>query len=396
MVEEIEAAYRVATPLFCSGASTAQAELRPASFKGVLRFWWRALAWSRYQGDLKRIHGEEEKLFGSASHGRGKVTLQLVVDGKDELRKQEVCPPAVLRTGAGAGAPVIGAGARYLGYGLMGTAGELTRACLRAPLEFTARLRCRDLEREERVLLRDALRALGTLGGLGARTRRGYGSLVLRTLRIPGEEWRPPEHIERLAEEIRSLHLTWPGEAKLPEYTALSKRARYVLLTGQSSQLLELLDLLGREMVRFRSWGHHGKILGNVAAEGIFTGDHDLMRKMRPKERRTHPRRIVFGLPHNYGKQAEDKVEPAGKNLERRASPLFIHAHECGMRPVLVLAFLPAVFLPSEHGAARVKVGGKSVSLADEAQLWKPIDEFLERLLHTSKEHFESRQEVRP
>ena len=40
----IRATYRIVTPMFCGGAEQ-QAEFRLASFKGVLRFWWRALMW---------------------------------------------------------------------------------------------------------------------------------------------------------------------------------------------------------------------------------------------------------------------------------------------------------------------------------------------------------------
>ena len=36
----IQATYRIVTPMFCGGAEQ-QAEFRLASFKGVLRFWWR-------------------------------------------------------------------------------------------------------------------------------------------------------------------------------------------------------------------------------------------------------------------------------------------------------------------------------------------------------------------
>jgi CRISPR-associated protein Cmr1 len=51
----IQATFQVTTPLFCGGADGSSAELRPSSVKGVLRFWWRACAWSRFDGDLTRI-----------------------------------------------------------------------------------------------------------------------------------------------------------------------------------------------------------------------------------------------------------------------------------------------------------------------------------------------------
>ena len=46
-METIEATFKVVTPMFMSGADQSQAELRTASIKGALRFWWRALAWER-------------------------------------------------------------------------------------------------------------------------------------------------------------------------------------------------------------------------------------------------------------------------------------------------------------------------------------------------------------
>ena len=45
----IEATYRINTPMFIAGAEQdKEAELRLPSFKGALRFWWRALAYGRY------------------------------------------------------------------------------------------------------------------------------------------------------------------------------------------------------------------------------------------------------------------------------------------------------------------------------------------------------------
>ena len=70
MSVSIEAAYQVVTPLFCAGADPKRPELRCASFKGVLRYWWRALAWRRFGGDLDAIRQNEEplaKLLGLAA-----------------------------------------------------------------------------------------------------------------------------------------------------------------------------------------------------------------------------------------------------------------------------------------------------------------------------------------
>jgi len=50
------------TPMFMYGADGKTPELRPASIKGVMRFWWRAI-----HGDLslKELHKKEGDIFGS-------------------------------------------------------------------------------------------------------------------------------------------------------------------------------------------------------------------------------------------------------------------------------------------------------------------------------------------
>ncbi|MDR0965046.1 MAG: type III-B CRISPR module RAMP protein Cmr1 [Myxococcales bacterium] len=64
----VEATYQVVTPMFCGGAEQ-KSEFRLPSFKGVLRFWWRALMWGRLNGDLGKLQEAEDYLFGSASGG---------------------------------------------------------------------------------------------------------------------------------------------------------------------------------------------------------------------------------------------------------------------------------------------------------------------------------------
>lgn len=372
MALEIDARFLVTTPLFGRGAGDDRAELRLPSFKGVLRFWWRALAWSRLQGDREAIRQEEDALFGSAGGGQSRLAMRL----QASANPAQVDLGAILKVPGGN--RTVGEGARYLGFGVMGSAGQLTRACLAAPFEFQVRMRLREqgLSQEQEQSVRDALTALGTLGSMGSKSRKGYGSLSLRSLVIDGEEkWRAPDTMAELAAEIRNLPRSG-GPATLPEYTALTSESRHVLMSGRASEPLELLDLAGRELVRYRSWGHQGKVLGEDS-ERRFKDDHDLM-KRAPQLRKTHPARVAFGLPHNYGPGAGNQVGPEDRGLDRRASPLFIHIHQCGETPVAVVSFLPARFLPD---GAKISVGGQPVPQTPEPDLYQPIHDFLNRLL---------------
>jgi CRISPR-associated protein Cmr1 len=384
----IEATFRVVTPLFCSGAESDRPELRLPSLKGVLQYWWRALAWSRLGGNLATIRRHEDQLFGSSRSGQSRVLLRMV---PPKLQTRSV--GTVLTAVPGDSRPV-GEGARYLGYGVMeafpsrskGTkAGELTRACFPAPFEFTVHLLCRDLDTCAIILLLDSLRAVGMLGGLGAKSRKGYGSLVLGSLKLDGANQQCPRSIDELCATIATLRST-NGSPGLPQYTALSSQARHVLLMSDKKYPLEMLDLVGREMVRYRSWGRGGRILGGrIDSEQHFKDDHDLM---KGAVRNSHPRRVAFGLPHSYGRQ---QVIPYSSKLDRRASPLFIHIHECEGVPVAVLSFLPARFLPK--GKSHISVGGARVAQVPECQLYEPIHDFLDRLLNESKIRRNTRQE---
>lgn len=387
MATEFEATYRVVTPLFCAGADPGRpdsAELRLPSFKGVLRFWWRALAWSRLDGDLGEIQRQEDALFGSTGAGQSRVSMRLAIDpDRPLIRKDEIL------TVPASDGRVVGEGARYLGYGVMhafdskksnARKGQLTRACLRAPFDFTVHMQLRergaspDELRQQSASLEDALVCLGTHGGVGAKNRKGYGSLVVRSLLVNREQrWHRPQHMHDLRDAVLALRRHHHA-ASHPEYTALSRESRHMLLTSDRVHAMELLDLVGREFMRFRSWGNKGRVLGRPS-EKNFRDDHDLMHGDR---RRMHPRRIAFGLPHNYGKRPDKQVGPHHKDLDRRASPLFIHIHECGETPVAVLSFLPARFLPEDR--SDISVGGTRISQTPEADLYRPIHEFLDRL----------------
>lgn len=380
----VEATYRVTTPMFCGGANQGEAELRLPSFKGVLRFWWRALAWSRLMGDLTAIKREEDELFGSAVGGQARVSMRL-----DTVCQPETIPvDEILTLPPRKGK--VGEGARYLGYGVMhafdsrksgAKAGQLTRACLRAPFRFTVRMRGRNLNPAELNSLSHALIALGVFGGMGAKSRKGYGSLVMESLRVDNQEaWQAPQSIGELCDRIGRLRPNH-GPDGWPDYTALTHTTRHVLATANKTEPLEVLNLVGREMVRYRSWGHNGKVF-EEPSERTFRDDHDLM-KSPSRVRNSHPRRIAFGLPHNYGKQSEDQVGPAEKEFDRRASPLFIHIHECGETPVAVLSFLPVRFLP--EGKSDISVGGKRVPQEPESEFYRPIHGFLDRLLDPNR-----------
>ncbi len=415
-METIEATYRVTTPMFLGGADPQQAELRLASFKGVLRFWWRASVWPRIAvqgGSVKDLHRKEAELFGSSDEqvGQSKVSLRLRLDsGTPGLVPRDM----QLKDGNS----VVGLGARYLGYGVMEAfsstkkntrEGQLTRGCLWPSFSFRVSMVVKaalgEAQRREILL---ALKLLGLLGSLGSKARKGYGSLTLARLAVSDKEiWSPPSTSEQVRAVLGTLRREALGDGGAsssrpftsadPPFTALSAQTQILVVPARELRTtpLALLDHLGREMIRYRSWGRNGTILGreNVESEKLFKRDHNLM-KQPVRERSRHPERIAFGLPHNYGREPDKQVNPADKGLDRRASPLWLHIHQASenVSPLAVLCFMPATFLP--QGSSDISVGGNHVPL-ETANLWKPIEGLLDRFLkqHT-KEPFGEALEV--
>ncbi len=369
------ATYSVVTPLFLGDALRDATRFSLTSFKGQLRFWWRALVWSEI-GDLARLQQAEARLFGKAGEsgkealGQSRVLIRIEATALGEAH------PEGHRLGPGPGA-------RYLGYGLMGAfgkrAGVLDRSCSPAGGQFRIGLAFRDdVDPGEKKRVLDALKLLGLLGGLGARVRRGWGSLTLEKLEGPDADWSKPESIEAYRKAVRDI--VGRPQVGRPPFSAFSAESRVDLLaTGTES--LALLDRVGREMVRYRAWGFNGRILDGEPALQRFEDDHDWAKQPWTGKRNSYlPKRAAFGLPHNYGPKCHNAgVTTTGADGagDRRGSPLFLHIQDLGRGGFAAVAtFLPAAFTPD--GKAKAKWDGGGYEAPVRTDWCDTITEFLD------------------
>ncbi len=393
-LQKITATFEVVTPLFLGGADPASTvELRPPSIKGALRFWWRALAWGRCGGDLKDIHVQEARLFGAAGAesteeargSTGQASFLLRVHSIDGAKRIPVGQVLEQR-----GRPV-GPGMRYFGYGLMGAFGEkqgkLERPCLSARLRFSVDLVSQQPLDPEII---NALKAMGLLGGIGSRARRGYGSLSLTSL--GGDAigaWPPPATGDDYVRELRAIIGADALKAEEPPYTAFSRFSR-IVVTSEDDDPLVLLDDIGRQMQRYRSWGHRGEV-NREPSEQNFTDDHDWFRN-GSSPRVGHPRRVIFGLPHNYSKD----VGITSKQHDRRGSPISVHIHKLQNRHIGVILVLRAAFLP-DGDMLLISEGRREPTLCAPQIDWKVMDDFIDGVSrNTGKPYFPNRRQVLP
>lgn len=146
-MQHLEVTFRLETPLYLAGANQSKAELRVPSIKGALRYWYRAI-----QPNLAM----EGKIFGSMQEGQSALRLHL------EKPKYHTADSQPFIQG--------NAGAPYFAFSLK------DRAYLPSDTTFRLHLHVP----KESPSWQDYLASiwlLTAIGGLGSRTRRGYGSI---------------------------------------------------------------------------------------------------------------------------------------------------------------------------------------------------------------------------
>ncbi len=405
-MERIEATYRIVTPMFIGDANKEATCIRPPSFKGVLRFWWRALNWGSFYKQengneteaLKALHEEEVRLFGgSAEKGgqgcfllsiqRGELSGQKVGNLHPNLKpsKQVKNQYEKMRTD-----PNDMASARYLGYGLIvpfttkdgdtkkikSHAGQLDRTCLDEDQCFTVLFLFRD-KVDDSIL--SALKAIGLLGSMGSRSRHGFGSIALERIVCGNEEtWTSPKNQEQYQTKVKKLFGCFSNIPQ-PPYSAFSADSRVDWLLADDSPY-KVLDQFGMKMLDYRSWGRTAgdgtrrPLPSGKKSEERFEDDHHWFRKnnWRLNHPDFHPRRVMFGLPHNYGQSSNSHV--TAEKHDRRSSPLFFHVHPVGKNIFAGIAiYLPSMFLPAGE---KTDAGGSNVTA--KTNDWNVITDFLD------------------
>jgi CRISPR-associated protein Cmr1 len=310
-----ERTYTLITPLFGGGVEPREADpvsvVRATEVRGQLRFWWRALRGWQGQGSVERLLELESTLFGSAGEG-GASPLAVEVEVLERGKDVEV-------------AQYGRAVQWYLGFPLRGEGGWARvkeGVAFRLRLRFPERVKSLNLAEE----LEAALWAWETFGGIGARTRRGFGALLREGASPPTEE----EIRERLGRYSRQGG--WPEE--VPH------------LTPQS--LVRVVPLSWKELAERYQAFRQARPGGNSRSPGrSLWPEPDEIRRLTGRHAPTHPPRhpvrkfprAHFGLPIIF--HFKDRGDPPDTTLklreaERRASPLLFRPLGKEQRPCVV------------------------------------------------------------
>ncbi len=422
----LKATFHINSPMFVAGAEQSKAEFTPTAFKGVLRFWWRALNWSQIrlasenkEQALKELHRKEGLIFGvSASDGRegmGQggclVNLDTTLQATDKKSQEAENILGIYiyqnrRQEDHWGIRKGGLG-YLLGQGIFNTgkvsnkSKGLSRSFIQHGQTFSVELTVFSQYQNEII---DTLKLIGLLGGFGSRSRHGFGSVTLLDIEKKqldtGNDFSSLNiNVSNAVECLQNLLNKYQcfANTELPPLSAFYADSRIDVVTFNSDDSLELLNKVGEELQLYRSWGNDGKVSirdedGKFKdAERNFKKDHDLMldyidRKPQLVKNPIHPLRVVFGLPHAYRYSSTgDKIRadaqipiknPNGKEKlkdTRRASPLIQHIHKSSQGYQLVHCLLKSEFL---HTKGSIVIKNKTMPANVD---WTVITKFMDR-----------------
>jgi CRISPR type III-B/RAMP module RAMP protein Cmr1 len=292
MMHQITLKLQFITPCFCSGADQNQAELRPQSIAGQLRWWHRVLNGG---ADLKK----ESQLFGSAGdEGRSRLQIRTRITKPRECRESWLTALATSERNKKTHEKH-----KLLGYFwfFLDKQGRIeNRAFLPEGTEFELILRSRDEE-----ALRQGMRVAmlwASLGALGSRSTRAAGSTTLKQIEIGSVSDTFAEEIQSLATQNTATSLTrhlW-GESMPPyEIWRFNKT-----MSGEQA-----VKWLSDRWYCLRAYGYKGKRPECGSAENLGELDHRDAATLFGSKAQSKPyvRRAVLGLPYR-------QKEPGGRN----------------------------------------------------------------------------------
>jgi len=351
------------TPAFIGGANQ-QAELRPASFVGLLRWWWRAL---KGECDIKRLRAEEVKIFGGIAKNQRKEEIKMAspvylrIEGdvskhKDLIKKYGLDLIFDEKKRAFFGSH-IGVGYLYYFMILPKNKRNGQEEERREFIEPGSTLKLTLIGKDE-VLNHyiASLWALVFLGGVGARSRRGGGNLRVVDYN-PKDLPKDSEKIsftptgdfcEWFVKNLKEAkHLVGSSKGSCDKYSNLSN-VKLVLSKTEFNTWFEALNDIGKEFMRFR----------REKKQSVFDT-------------------AVFGLPvmHSNGKFVE-----AERGIKRRSSPVIIKVVKTPEDKYKWMVLrLRGKFLPD---GAKLRFGEKTGEPSSDLDL---IEEFFRRLKERQK-----------
>lgn len=327
----IERSYRLITPLMGGGVKAGENDpsflIRPSSIRGQLRFWWRACFGGSNQPQsnealLADMFEREAAIFGQAAYygenssepkkiiGKGASSIQIEVNvtNKGEIIQHR-----------GKSIAHFSSPYSYAAFPLRNKLVYKPDPRINIEFKLTIRLNHAD-QREE---LEKVLWAWQTFGGIGARTRRGFGVLQRIDNQVDRYAFNNKEDLCDQIAKILTTRKYWPAD--VPH---LSTDMRLHLAKPKPTPLETWADLL-KSYKKFRQERNEGDPDNDPLSPGRSRWpEPDALRRATGRRLAKHQDithidaypRGEFGLPIIF--QFKDQADPPETELRLEADPI--------------------------------------------------------------------------
>jgi CRISPR-associated protein Cmr1 len=343
--------------MFMAGADGRTPELRPSEFKGMMRFWWRAI---RAENDIENLKREEAEIFGGSGEGQGKSKIRIRVYPQpnnnshgNNLKNDYNLNWAFDRNTKS----LVGnhAGIGYLLYSTVLPRNE--KSYIKPNFNFSIELSSFDEKAFKQALA--SLWASIYLGGFGTRARRGGGNLT----------------VEEADTDILNFVLKGENSDEIANWIIQNFQNAKKLIKSNNTWAFSYSNLsFSRFIISKNSFNSWQEALNNIG-------------KIYLDFRKSHKNQIfdtaVFGLPVMH---QGFKIE--GGNSNRRASPLVIKILSTNNRYWCMALRLFGEFLPKEEVLTKkIRERNKWQSKETQKPDYSLIDEFW-RVLKSNGQEF--------
>lgn len=341
--------YELITPLFGGGVKSGEADpvtvIRGTEIRGQLRFWWRATRGGQFNGNLGAMKDSEDKIWGTTYKKDGILlahneTIQIVVESNsqnsfiqpyiiytDKKNKKQSKPDPT---------SVVPA---YAAFPLQPSETDLKQQesipkkvssgiTFKLTITFPMHLHI-DIEA--------AVWAWETFGGIGARTRRGFGALHLISVDGKKVVEVDKDNVRNwIQEHITNFVATGTFPQGLPH---LSQHTQFqVIPSRNNASAISVWQFLIDRLKSFRQARTQG------TSGRTLWPEPEAIRELtnRRGSNKKFPR-AAFGLPIIFHfKDAFDPKDSTlrGKDSERLASPLLLRPFVCKGNQAVGLAVL--------------------------------------------------------
>lgn len=254
----IEFNCRIITPMFIGNATKKEVELRPPAVKAAIRFWWRAMHGNLSLPELKN---RESKIFGCGGNKAVKSKIRIITQDLTLVEAVDLPSKGFSRKINKTTPQEEISGVNTLKYLAFGTTG---RKYYTPESTFTITIYTPDEFRQEIIY---ALKMCSAFGGLGAKSRNGYGRFTIENTSDDENDF-----IKRFVEGGENNFTSFDRQ----DYTSLSKETVLFKLNKIFTNWEGVLDELAYIYIcgRVQFVDNKGKNFDGIEEE------HDL--KLRP------------------------------------------------------------------------------------------------------------------